>query len=71
LKSIEKLAVSDAEGFFHEIAKDQDRRRVCGFSPLYSLAYLMRGRQGRLLKYDQAFTQATGSAVTFTSMVYD
>jgi hypothetical protein len=31
----------------------------------------MRGRQGRLLKYDQAFTQETGSAVTFTSMVYD
>ena len=71
LKSIEKLAAADAEGFFHEIAKDQDRRRICGFAPLYSLAYLMRGRQGRLLKYDQAFTQETGSAVTFTSMVYD
>jgi MEMO1 family protein len=71
LKSIEKLAAADAEGFFHEIAKDEDRRRICGFSPLYSLAYLMRGRQGRLLKYDQAFTQETGSAVTFTSMVYD
>jgi hypothetical protein len=31
----------------------------------------MRGHQGRLLKYDQAFTQETASAVTFTSMVYD
>jgi MEMO1 family protein len=71
LKSIEKLAASDTEGFFNEIAKDEDRRRICGFSPLYSLAYLMRGQQGRLLKYDQAFTQETGSAVTFTSMVYD
>ncbi len=68
---IEKLAAADTEGFFHEIAKDQDRRRICGFSPLYSLAYLMRGQQGRLLKYDQAFTQETASAVTFTSMVYD
>ena len=70
-KSIDKLAAADAEGFFHEIAKDEDRRRVCGFSPLYSLAYLMRGQTGRLLKYDQAFTKETGSAVTFTSMVYD
>ncbi len=70
-RSIDKLATADAEGFFHEIAKDEDRRRICGLSPLYSLAYLMKGAQGRLLKYDQAFTQETGSAVTFTSMVYD
>ncbi|HTM09997.1 MAG TPA: AmmeMemoRadiSam system protein B [Verrucomicrobiae bacterium] len=71
LKSIDKLTAADPEGFFQEIAKDEDRRRICGFSPLYSLAYLMQGGQGRLLKYDQAFTQETGSAVTFTSMVYD
>jgi predicted class III extradiol MEMO1 family dioxygenase len=68
---IERLASADAEGFFHEIAKDQDRRRICGFSPLYSLAHLLNGSRGRLLKYGQAFTQETGSAVTFTSMVFD
>jgi AmmeMemoRadiSam system protein B len=68
---IERLASADSEGFFHEIAKDQDRRRVCGFSPLYSLSHLLGGSKGRLLKYGQAFTQETGSAVTFTSMVFD
>ncbi len=67
---IDRLAALDAPGFFNEIAKDQDRRRICGFSPLYSLIQLLDGSQGRLLKYDQAFTPETGSAVTFTSMVF-
>jgi AmmeMemoRadiSam system protein B len=68
---IARLAAVDAEGFFHEIAKDQDRRRICGFSPLYSLIHLLDGNRGRCLKYSQAFTPETGSAVTFTSMVFD
>ena len=68
---IDRLASLDSEGFFHEIAKDQDRRRICGFSPLYSLIHLLDGSRGKLLKYGQAFTRETGSAVTFTSMVFD
>jgi MEMO1 family protein len=68
---IDRLAALDAPGFFNEIAKDQDRRRICGFSPLYALIHLLDGTQGRLLKYDQAFTPETGSAVTFTSMVFE
>jgi MEMO1 family protein len=68
---IDKLAGLDAAGFFSEIAKDQDKRRICGFSPLYSLIQLLDGSHGRTLKYDQAFTPETGSAVTFTSMVFE
>jgi AmmeMemoRadiSam system protein B len=68
---IGKLASLDSEGFFYEVAKDQDRRRICGFSPLYSLTHLIDGRQGKLLKYSQAYTRDTGSAVTFTGMVFD
>ena len=68
---IKMLAGLDARGFFDEIAKDQDRRRICGFSPLYSLIHLLDGTEGRCLKYSQAFTAETGSAVTFTSMVFD
>jgi MEMO1 family protein len=65
---VERLLALDAPGFFHEIAKDQDRRRICGFSPLYSLIHLLDGRRGTQLKYSQAFTPETGSAVTFTSL---
>ena len=68
---IERLAALDARGFFNEVAKDQDRRRICGFSPLYSLIHLLDGNRGRNLKYSQAFTRETGSAVTFTSMVFE
>lgn len=68
---IGRLTALDAPGFFHEVAKDQDRRRICGFAPLYSLIHLLDGERGRVLKYSQAFTPETGSAVTFTSMVFD
>jgi len=68
---VERLAARDAPGFFNEITKDQDRRRICGFSPLYSLIHLLNGSRGKTLKYDQAFTPETGSAVTFTSMVFE
>ncbi|HXV83447.1 MAG TPA: AmmeMemoRadiSam system protein B, partial [Candidatus Binatia bacterium] len=68
---LDKLETLDAPGFFHEIAKDRDKRRICGFAPLYSLIQLLDGQRGRTLKYDQAFTPETGSAVTFTSMVFE
>jgi AmmeMemoRadiSam system protein B len=68
---VDRLLALDAPGFFSEIAKDQDRRRICGFSPLYSLIHLLDGAEGKHLKYSQAFTPETGSAVTFTSMIFE
>jgi AmmeMemoRadiSam system protein B len=68
---VQRLAALDAPGFFHEIAKDQDKRKICGFSPLYSLIHLLNGNQVKHLKYSQAFTPETGSAVTFTSMIFE
>ena len=69
-KLVERLAALDAPGFFHEIAKDEDKRKICGFSPLYSLIHLLDGARGNNLHYGQAFTAETGSAVTFTSMIF-
>jgi MEMO1 family protein len=71
IRLVERLAARDAPGFFHEIAKDQDKRRICGFSPLYSLIHLLKDGKGQRLKYSQAFTPETASAVTFTSVVFD
>ncbi|MGB7946661.1 MAG: AmmeMemoRadiSam system protein B [Candidatus Binatia bacterium] len=68
---IDRLGALDARGFFEEVAKDQDKRRICGFSPLYSLIQLLDNNNGTTLKYDQAFTPETGSAVTFVSMVFE
>lgn len=71
LKLVERLTALDGPGFFQEVAKDRDRRRICGFSPLYSLIRLAQKSAGRCLKYSQAFTPETGSAVTFTSAVFE
>lgn len=68
---VDRLAALDAPGFFNAVAKDQDRRRICGFSPLYSLIHLLGGTRGEPLKYSQAFTPETGSAVTFTSLIFE
>jgi AmmeMemoRadiSam system protein B len=68
---VSRLAALDAPGFFNAIAKDQDKRRICGFSPLYSLIHLLAGAPGKHLKYSQAFTPETGSAVTFTSLIFE
>jgi AmmeMemoRadiSam system protein B len=70
-KLIEHLSALDAPGFFNEIAKDEDRRRICGLWPLYALMHMLDGVAGKQLKYSQAFTPETGSAVTFTSMIFE
>jgi AmmeMemoRadiSam system protein B len=67
---VDRLAALDGPGFFNEISKDQDKRRICGFAPLYSLIQLLNGSRGTTLKYSQAFTPETGSAVTFDSMIF-
>jgi AmmeMemoRadiSam system protein B len=68
---VDRLTALDAPAFFNAIAKDQDKRRICGFSPLYSLIHLLDDARGKHLKYSQAFTPETGSAVTFTSLIFE
>ena len=67
---VDRLIELDAPGFFNEIAKDQDKRKICGFAPLYSLIHLLDGARGNHLHYGQAFTAETGSAVTFASVEF-
>ncbi len=71
LALIENIRRGDPAGFFADIHKDQDRRRVCGLSPMYTLLELLRGRAGRLLKYDIALEPPTESAVSFASLALD
>ncbi len=58
----------DGEGFFSWISKERDRRRVCGLSAIYTLLKVMEAKEGRLLKYAQAFTVETQSVVSFASL---
>lgn len=60
----------DGEGFFSSISKERDRRRICGLPAIYTLLKTMEAREGRLLKYGQAFTPDTQSVVTFASLAF-
>jgi AmmeMemoRadiSam system protein B len=61
---------NDAEGFFDLLAREKDRRRVCGLSSIYVLLRLLEGVPGRLLKYSQSVDANTQSVVTFASLAF-
>jgi AmmeMemoRadiSam system protein B len=60
----------DGEGFFSSISREKDRRRICGLPAIYSMLKILEAGEGRLLKYDQAFTPETQSVVTFASLAF-
>jgi AmmeMemoRadiSam system protein B len=60
----------DPEGFYQSIAKDRDRRKVCGLPAIYTMLHVMEARRGELLKYGQAFTAETQSVVSFASLAF-
>jgi hypothetical protein len=67
LKFVEKV---DAEGFYHCLCREKDRRRVCGLPPIYILLQSINAREGKLLKYSQSMDSATQSAVSFASLAF-
>jgi AmmeMemoRadiSam system protein B len=60
----------DGEGFFSSIARERDRRRICGLPAIYTMLKTLEAKRGKLLKYDQAFTPETQSVVTFASLAF-
>ncbi len=67
LKHVEEM---DGEGFFNSISKEHDRRRICGLPAIYTMLKVLDAREGKLLKYGQAFTPETQSVVSFASMAF-
>jgi len=60
----------DGEGFFSSISKERDRRRICGLPAIYAMLHSLDAKEGKLLKYGQAFTQETRSVVSFASLAF-
>ena len=67
LKTVEELN-GDAFGQF--IYKEEDRRRISGFSAIYSLLQLIQAEKGQVLRYDRSVTDQFNSTVTYASMVF-
>jgi len=62
------VAAGDAEAFFESARRDDDRRRVCGLSPIYTLLRALGGAPGTLRRYGQ-WPDPDG-VVTFASVVF-
>lgn len=50
---LESVEAGDAEAFFRAVARDGDRRRICGLPPIYALLRLLPQAGGRVLRYSQ------------------
>ena len=65
LKLVEE---GDAEGVFQSIAADNDRRRVCGYPPIYMTLRCIGQTEGKLLQYRQWSDLDAGAAVTYAAL---
>ena len=66
--TLDTMAAGDAEAFFDDAARDGDRRRICGLSPIWMLLRVNGGRRGVLRQYRQ--WPDPQAVVTFASMVF-
>ncbi len=69
-KLLETLERLDREAFIQGVAKDNDSRRICGFSPITTMLHCMDAEKGELLSLDYAFVDDRKSFVSFASMVF-
>ncbi|MBK9306029.1 MAG: AmmeMemoRadiSam system protein B [Nitrospira sp.] len=67
LKHVEEL---QPEAFAQYIQKEQDQRRISGFSPIYSLLRLIQAEKGQVLRYDRGITDQYNSTVTYAGMAF-
>ena len=67
LKPVEELKPQEFAAY---IQKEQDQRRISGFSSIYSLLRLIQAEKGQVLRYDRGITDQYNSTVTYASMAF-
>lgn len=60
----------DTEAWFIHVAAVQDRNRICGLAPTYTMLQAMQAGNGEILKYDQAVSEDRTSCVSFASVAF-
>jgi AmmeMemoRadiSam system protein B len=66
---LDPVVGGDADGFFAEALRQQDRNRICGLSPIYALLRLLPESRGRLLHYGR--WPDPDDTVTFASVSFE
>ena len=67
LASLENM---DLGGFIQQIARENDSRRICGFSPITTMFHCMDASEGRMLALDYACVDDRSSFVSFASAIF-
>jgi len=67
-KLLDAACRGDSAGLFRHVADQQDRNRICGLSPTYTLLEVAQPVRGELLAYDQAVEPDGSSCVSFASL---
>jgi MEMO1 family protein len=70
LEMLKHVENRDPEEFAKFIQKENDQRRISGFSPIYSLLRLIQADSGQVLRYDRGITDQYNSTVTYASMAF-
>ena len=70
LEMLKPVEERQPEEFADYIRKEQDQRRISGFSPIYSLLRLIQAEKGQVLRYDRGITDQYNSTVTYASMAF-
>lgn len=65
---LKQVEAADPAGYFQVIADEDDRRRICGLPPTYTLLQAIRPRRGKVLHYDQYVDPRGHESVSFASV---
>jgi predicted class III extradiol MEMO1 family dioxygenase len=71
LEMLEIVGRGDAEGFYRQVMRDRDARRICGLAPIYYLLSLVGPAEGRLIKYSQWIDHTGHGAVTYAGVIFE
>ncbi len=66
---LEAVQAADARAFFDAVARDGDRRRICGYSPIYATLRVLGATRGHLHRYGQ-WPDPQG-VVSFASVTFE
>jgi len=64
------VAAGDANGFLHRIRGEEDRRRTCGFSAIYTFLKTYPNLRGELLAHSHCQIDDSGSMVSYASLAF-
>lgn len=70
LETLKCVEAVDREGFWQNVARDMNRRNICGLSAIYTFLSILGSGAGRLLKYSQWRDERGWGCVTFASMIF-